>query len=193
MLNKGLITIKELWNVKIIKGFVYSWLGLAGIGLVAICAPAYASAYATSPSSNQMSHNHRYIQLAAYTNAFVFNPRKKRWYAYGRNGRIIKSGRASGGASYCRDVRRACRTPRGHFRIISKRGPGCRSSRYPLGRGGAPMPYCMFFSKYYAIHGSYDVPNRNASHGCIRVKPAAARWLSKNFIRIGTRVVVLPY
>ena len=129
----------------------------------------------------------------AYRNAFVFNPRTLTWRAYNHNGRVIRSGRASGGAHYCRDIGRSCRTPTGSFRIISKRGAGCRSSRYPKPRGGAPMPYCMFFSKYYAIHGSYDVPRRNASHGCIRVKPAAARWLSNNFIRIDTRVVVRPY
>jgi L,D-transpeptidase catalytic domain len=129
----------------------------------------------------------------AYRNAFVFSPRSLTWRAYNSQGRVIRSGRASGGAHYCRDVGRACRTPVGSFRIISKRGPGCRSSRYPRGRGGARMPYCMFFSKYYAIHGSYDVPRRNASHGCIRVHPGAAKWLSHNFIRIGTRVVVTSY
>jgi lipoprotein-anchoring transpeptidase ErfK/SrfK len=129
----------------------------------------------------------------AYRKTFVFNPRKHRWYAYGGNGRVIKSGRASGGANYCRDVKRACRTPSGSFQVIRKGGPGCKSSKYPLGRGGAPMGYCMFFSKYYAIHASNSVPGRNASHGCVRVTPSAARWLSRNFIRIGTRVVVLPY
>lgn len=129
----------------------------------------------------------------SYRNTFVFNPRSLSWAAYNSQGKVIRSGRASGGANYCRDVGRACRTPRGSFSIISKRGASCRSSRYPRGRGGAPMPYCMFFSKHYGIHGSYDVPRRNASHGCIRVKPAAAKWLYYNFIKIGTRVVVLPY
>ena len=52
---------------------------------------------------------------------------------------------------------------------------------------------CMFFSKYYAVHGSYEVPNYNASHGCIRVTPADAKWLYYNFIEIGTPVVVKPY
>lgn len=55
------------------------------------------------------------------------------------------------------------------------------------------MPYCMFFRGNYAIHGSPDVPNYNASHGCIRVLPSAARWLSRNFIRIGTTVIVRSY
>jgi lipoprotein-anchoring transpeptidase ErfK/SrfK len=51
----------------------------------------------------------------------------------------------------------------------------------------------MFFSQYYAIHGSYEVPNYNASHGCVRVKPSDAKWLSSNFISIGTKVVIQPY
>lgn len=130
--------------------------------------------------------------FAGYKNAFVFNPKTLSWVAIS-NGKVIRSGKASGGSHYCRDVRRSCRTPTGVYSIISKGGPGCKSSRYPLGRGGAKMPYCMFFSKYYAIHGSYDLPNYNASHGCIRVRPSDAKWLSQNFIRIGTTVVVKSY
>ncbi len=41
-----------------------------------------------------------------------------------------------------------------------------------------------------AIHGSNNLPNHNASHGCIRVDPAAARWLYHNFMQVGTRVIV---
>lgn len=124
---------------------------------------------------------------------FIFSPKKRAWAAYMPNGKRIAYGRASGGANWCRDVGRACRTPPGIFTIKSKGSANCRSSRYPKPRGGAPMPYCMFYSKYYAIHGSPNVPNYNASHGCIRVKPKAARWLHRNFITIGTQVRVLPY
>ncbi len=124
---------------------------------------------------------------------FIFSPRKLMWAAYSSNGTLLKTGRASGGKGYCPDVRRSCRTPRGSFKIYSKGSPSCRSSKYPLGRGGAPMPYCMFFYRGYAIHGSPNVPNHNASHGCIRVRPDAAKWLSQNFIRHGTTVLVTPY
>jgi len=124
---------------------------------------------------------------------FIFSPRHLQWAAYDENGRMIKSGRASGGRHYCRDVNRACRTPRGSFRVYSRGGPGCKSSKFPIGRGGSPMPYCTFFYKGYAIHGSYNVPNYNASHGCIRVIPSAANWLSHNFLRNGTRVIVTSY
>ncbi|HAT9080505.1 TPA: L,D-transpeptidase family protein, partial [Legionella pneumophila subsp. pneumophila] len=33
----------------------------------------------------------------------------------------------------------------------------------------------------------------NASHGCVRVKPQDARWLSQNFIKIGTKVIIKSY
>ena len=133
-----------------------------------------------------------YTNLAS-NNTFVFNPRDLRWRAINDEGKVVRSGPGSGGRGYCPDIKRSCRTPSGTYNVMSKRGADCRSSRYPVGKGGAPMPYCMFFSKYYAIHGSPDVPNRNASHGCIRVKPQDAKWLHKNFIKIGTKVVVKPY
>jgi hypothetical protein len=134
-----------------------------------------------------------FISSTAFANTFVFYPSKLKWVAIDDNGTVVKSGRASGGRRYCPDIGRSCRTPSGTFSVISEGGPDCKSSRYPVGTGGAKMPYCMFFSKYYAIHGSDDVPNYNASHGCIRVRPADARWLQHNFISIGSRVVVKPY
>lgn len=124
---------------------------------------------------------------------FIFSPAGHSWAAYDRSGNLVRTGRASGGKGFCPDIHRGCRTPRGVFTVHSKGGPGCKSTRYPVGRGGAPMPYCMFFSKYYAVHGSYDVPNYNASHGCIRVVPSDAAWLSHNFMTIGTKVIVTSY
>lgn len=132
-------------------------------------------------------------QSFAANNTFVFSPRSLSWKAINASGQVVRTGRASGGRNYCSDIHRSCRTPSGTYHIISKGGAGCKSSRYPVGKGGAPMPYCMFFSRYYAVHGSHDVPNYNASHGCVRVTPSDAHWLSKNFMRIGTRVVVKPY
>ena len=154
-----------------------------------------ASAFLYSPISSALdfakktSHPVLYQNYASKT--FVYNPRTLRWKAM-KNGKVVRSGRGSGGANYCKDVKRACRTPTGTYRIISKRGRHCKSSRYPLGRGGAPMPYCLFFSKYYAIHGSPNVPKYNASHGCIRVQPSAARWLH-GFLNIGSKVIVKSY
>lgn len=133
------------------------------------------------------------VGVASAARELVINPREHRWYAK-QNGKIVRTGVVSAGAGYCRDIRRSCRTPRGTFYIIRKGGPGCRSSRYPLPRGGAPMPYCMHFSKNYAVHGSYDVPrHRHASHGCVRVSPADARWLNQHFLSVGDRVQVMSY
>ena len=132
-------------------------------------------------------------QTSYASNTFVFNPNTLVWKAISEDGTVVRTGKGSGGKHYCADSGRRCKTPAGEFRITSKGGAGCASSRYPIGRGGSPMPYCMFFSKYYAIHGSYHVPNYNASHGCIRIQPSEAKWLSNNFVRIGTKVVVKPY
>lgn len=123
---------------------------------------------------------------------FVFDPKRVEWRAY-TGGKIVAAGRASGGRGYCPDENRRCKTPIGHFHVYSIGSADCISSKFPVGRGGAPMPYCMFFDGGYAVHGSYEVPNYNASHGCIRVRPSAAQWLSKNFMRPGTTVIVLPY
>lgn len=126
-------------------------------------------------------------------NTFIYNPHTLQWKAINADGRVVRTGRGSGGRSYCPDIHRACRTPVGVHYVIGKRGAECRSSLYPVGRGGSPMPYCMYFSKYYAVHGSYDVPNYNASHGCIRVTRKDASWLYHNFVHIGTKIVVKPY
>lgn len=146
----------------------------------------------TADESVQSDASINYVQYAS-NKSFVFNPRTLQWKAINANGQVVRSGHGSGGRGYCPDIRRSCRTPTGTYSVIAKSGPSCRSSRYPVGKGGAPMPYCMFFSKYYAVHGSPDVPNRNASHGCIRVVPSEARWLNQNFMTVGTKVVVKPY
>jgi lipoprotein-anchoring transpeptidase ErfK/SrfK len=131
--------------------------------------------------------------IVVQANTFVFSPKTLQWKAIDDNGHVIRRGHGSGGRHYCKDIKRSCRTPSGTFYIMSKRGASCHSSRYPVGRGGAPMPYCMFFSKYYAIHGSPDVPRYNASHGCVRVKPVDARWLYHNFMHMGTKVIIKSY
>ena len=125
---------------------------------------------------------------------FVFSPRELQWAAYDEDGYRVASGKANGGKSYCPDVGRSCKTPVGVFRVLSKRGAGCTSSKYPVGKGGAPMPYCMYFHKAgYAIHGSPHISNKHGSHGCIRVTTDAAKWLHKYFIKPGTKVIVHSY
>lgn len=132
------------------------------------------------------------VQLTS-SNTFVFDPRRLSWAAYDPDGNLLRYGKASGGRGYCPDIGRGCRTPTGSFRVHAKQGANCISSKYPVGKGGAKMPYCMFFKGGFAVHGSYDVPRYNASHGCIRVPAQDAKWLNYNFMAIGTRVIVKPY
>ncbi|HCU26107.1 MAG TPA: L,D-transpeptidase [Deltaproteobacteria bacterium] len=115
------------------------------------------------------------------------------WAAYDAEGNLTSWGPAAGGKDYCPDVGRACRTHTGEFYIRRVGGPGCKSKKFPIPHGGAPMPYCMYYYDGYALHGSYTVPGYNASHGCVRIFPEDARWLNREFIDDMTRVRVLPY
>lgn len=125
---------------------------------------------------------------------FIFDPKQYAWATYDSNGQLVRDGIASGGRAYCSDINARCTTPSGTYSVYRKGGADCKSSIYPIGKGGAPMPYCMFFRGGYAVHGSYDVPpGMNASHGCIRVLPSDAQWLSQNFMSVGTTVIIRPY
>jgi hypothetical protein len=73
-------------------------------------------------------------------------------------------------------------TPRGRFLVYDK-APG-----WEKGALGA-MYYSSYISGGVAIHGSPNVPNQPASHGCIRVPMFAARELSK-LLPVGTIVLV---
>lgn len=115
------------------------------------------------------------------------------WAAYDAEGRLLKWGPAAGGKDYCPDTGEACRTRTGEYRIERMGGAGCKSKKFPIPNGGAPMPYCMFYSDGYALHGSYEVPGYNASHGCVRLFPEDAKWLRQEFMESGTLVKVLPY
>lgn len=147
--------------------------------------------YERTPNYKKMS-NKRSSFIGGSGKTFVFDPKSLSWAAYA-NGSLINSGRASGGRFYCSDIHRPCKTPVGVFRVGHKGGPDCKSSKYPIGKGNAPMPWCMFFKGGFAIHGSWSVPGYNASHGCIRVPPSDARWLNQNFMSPGTKVVVKSY
>lgn len=112
--------------------------------------------------------------------------------AYNSFGNLVNWGPVSTARGYCPDVHRGCRTPTGQFAIYSKGGAGCVSSIYPVGIGGAPMPYCMYFHGGFALHGSYELPGYNASHGCIRMFKDDAMWLNHEFTSYGTKVIVRP-
>jgi hypothetical protein len=125
--------------------------------------------------------------------AFIFSPKLQRWAAYDEYGYKVAGGIANGGADFCEELNEPCRTPVGKFRVTRKKGVECESSQFPVGEGGAAMPYCMFFKAGNAIHGSPQISTENSSHGCIRVLTGAAQWLNHNFLDIGTRVITLPY
>lgn len=136
--------------------------------------------------------NKQHIQTEGKS-VFVFNPHTLRWYAYNREGNLVASGHGSGGKDYCKDIQEPCRTPVGTFYVHSFGGADCLSGPYPGHEEGFPMPYCMHTTGDFAIHGFSNVPNYNASHGCIRVSPSTAKWLQDNVIEYGTKVIVMPY
>lgn len=131
----------------------------------------------------------------------IVDPNSHIWSAYSPQGKLLRSGEATAGSYWCRDLHRRCRTKAGTFRIYSLGGPGCISHKFPLPRGGAPMPYCMYFNGSQALHGSYEVVYGNISHGCVRLHVNDARWLRYNFVEgpnasnhyRGTLVIIKPY
>ncbi len=131
----------------------------------------------------------------------IVDPTIHVWGAYTSDGQLVRSGVATAGSYWCRDLHRPCRTKAGEFRIYSLGGPGCISHRFPLPRGGAPMPFCMYFNGSQALHGSYEVVHGNISHGCVRLHVNDARWLRYHFVEgpndhnnyRGTRVIIKAY
>lgn len=124
----------------------------------------------------------------------LVDPTVLAWGAYDPSGNLIRWGGASLGSDYCSDLGHRCHSPVGTFRVYQKGTSGCRSSKFPMPHGGAPMPYCMFFHRGFAMHGEPGgLPGDNVSHGCVRMFVADAEWLSKNFVDTSTTVVVGPY
>jgi hypothetical protein len=117
--------------------------------------------------------------------------------AYDADGNLVFWGPVSSGKDYCGDIGRSCRTITGIYYVFNKKGYGCRSNAFPVGRGGSHMPYCMFFYKGYAMHGSKEVYGFRDSHGCVRMFTRDAKWLNENFMDIllkggdrGTKIIV---
>lgn len=138
-------------------------------------------------------------QIPAAGEKFVYvslNPKVLAWGAYDASGNLQKWGPVSGGRDWCPDENRSCHTITGKFAVYEMGGADCQSSRFPLRGngedGGAPMPYCMHFHGGFALHGSYEVPGYNDSHGCVRMFVPDAEWLNHEFMdkHIGTTVIV---
>jgi hypothetical protein len=122
------------------------------------------------------------------------------WGAYDKDGHLVKWGPVSSGRTKCPDSNNKCLTLTGVFRVFSKENDKCKSDIFPIGKGGAKMPYCMYFHKGFALHGSDDIPGYRASHGCIRMFVRDAKWLNETFVDVaneskkepGTKIVVRP-
>lgn len=147
------------------------------------------------PSSNVSVEGRLPEKIQTSEKTVIVDPRQHAWGAYDSQGNLLKTGLASAGSSYCPDLKRPCHTSVGTYRIQSLGEVSCKSKIFPMPRGGAPMPYCMYFHGGMALHGSPDpeVQDANISHGCVRMHVADAEWLRYNFANVGTRVVVKPY
>lgn len=161
--------------------------------------PNYVIAY---PANQSPTDNQKEIKVSGESiGENVNNPKETidvdlsnlTWSAYDSNGELMRSGRISSGKEYCPDIGKNCETITGIFTIFRKGDESCKSTIYPIGRGGAPMPYCMFFHGGYALHGSKSVPNYNASHGCVRMSPEDAEWLNETFAIEGVTKVHTHY
>lgn len=130
----------------------------------------------------------------------IVDQEKLAWAAYDAEGNLVLWGPISSGRDKCSDSNKSCRTLTGIFRVFSKENVKCTSDVFPIGKGGAKMPYCMYFHKGFALHGSDDIPGVRASHGCVRMFIADAQWLNQNFVELssernkfmGTKVTVRP-
>ena len=160
--------------------------------------PVYASSKKYSQNKSKKSYGGYASRLPARSpspgeKVILINPNRHVWGAYSANGNLVKAGIATAGAKWCRDIGRPCKTKAGTFLINSLGSSDCKSRKYPVGRGGAPMPYCMFFNGGQGLHGSYELAEANLSHGCVRISVSNAEWLRYYFARVGTKVIVRPY
>jgi hypothetical protein len=131
----------------------------------------------------------------------IVDQEKLAWGGYDAQGNLVWWGPISSGSDNCSDrSAKSCRTLTGIFRVFSKENVKCVSDVFPLGKGGAKMPYCMYFHKGFALHGSADIPGVRASHGCVRMFTQDAKWLNEQFVQLssernsfmGTKVTVRP-
>lgn len=125
----------------------------------------------------------------------IVNLKKFAFGAYNPDGQLVYWGPATGGRAWCADLDRTCKSATGKFRIWNIKGAECKSRTYPIAakdgkNGGAHMPYCMFYYRGFAIHGSTLSGFTNRSRGCVRLFVGDAEWLAKNFVTPGTRAIV---
>lgn len=140
------------------------------------------------------------LSIPEHEKQIIVDQDKLAWAAYDENGQLVKWGPVSSGRDKCSDSNNVCRTMTGIFRFFSKENEKCRSNVFPIGKGGAKMPYCMYFHKGFALHGSDDIPGYRASHGCVRMFTRDAVWMNHEFVDVstdknnfsGTKVTIRP-
>jgi lipoprotein-anchoring transpeptidase ErfK/SrfK len=76
-------------------------------------------------------------------------------------------------------------TPDGRYHVQSK-----SLMHYSHRYGNAPMPYSVQFAGNYFIHGFSSVPDRPASHGCIRMPLSGEAQQFYSWVNEGTPVTV---
>lgn len=129
---------------------------------------------------------------------------------YDASGKIQLRSIATGGAQWCKDTNRRCKTPSGTYHIKRKYDENYRSGSYPLScyaqcaedkcreklSCGARMPYYIELSEqeHFGIHGGFvpREPLAHVTHSCIRIPWEKALELS-HIVPKGTLVVILPY
>lgn len=184
------------------------WVNTGFLFALLLFFSTFAYSQTTTTTTKTVHKKSKSVPMAAQISppgekVIIVDPRKHVWGAYSADGTLVRWGTATTGSTWCRDLHRPCRTKAGTFRIYSLGSAGCKSSKFPLPRGGAPMPYCMFFNGGQALHGSPSshVVAANASHGCVRMHVGDARWLRFEFVDgpnsengyRGTRVIIKSY
>ncbi len=118
--------------------------------------------------------------LHAENKEIVVDLSEQKAYAY-EDGSVVFSGRISSGVE-------GRETPTGEYRVLQKKKYH-RSNMWPRPNGGAKMHYMLRLSyDGIAMHLGH-VPNRPASHGCIRMKNGFAQRMYK-WADVGMRVTV---
>lgn len=128
----------------------------------------------------------------------IVDQTKLAWGSYDSSGELQWWGPISSGKDQCSDSQKKCRTVTGKYYVFDKKETECESNVFPIGRGGAKMPYCMYFYRGFALHGSDNVPGYRDSHGCVRLFTEDAKWLNEKFVELpnkdnnyqGTEVII---
>jgi lipoprotein-anchoring transpeptidase ErfK/SrfK len=156
------------------------WLGatLTMATLAVLSLPASAGKADLKTPSDTVAQTHLKIQRKGrWIEIDLSDQRLSAW----NGGTLVRAYMVSTG-------KRRTPTPTGTYAIQSK----FRATRMQGEDYNVPdVPYAMYFSGGYAIHGAYwhNRFGTPISHGCVNVRVSSAQWLY-NWASIGTPVVV---